>query len=63
MFGSPITVPEKFLEGGEGSPSKFLQKIEQAVSRFAVPPPHNFPPAQPVSLLPALLAARFVFVR
>ena len=41
VFGSPLTVPGEFLEGGEIPPTRFLQKIEQAVSGFVVPPPHH----------------------
>ena len=64
MFGSPLTVPDEFLEGGEILPSRFLQKIEQAVcSRFKVPQPHHVSPAPHAPLLPALLAAKFVLVR
>ena len=29
VFGSPLTVPGEFLEGGEFLPSKFLQRVEQ----------------------------------
>ena len=32
VFGSPLTIPGEFLEGGEILPSRFLQKIEQAIS-------------------------------
>ena len=35
VFGSPLTVPDEVLEGGEIPPSRFLQKFEQAVSGFA----------------------------
>ena len=62
VFGSPLTVPGEFLEGGEILPSRFLQKIEHAVSIFTIPPPHHVPPAEPAFLPPVLLAARFVFV-
>ena len=63
MFGSPLNVPGKFLEGGEIPPSRFLQKIEHATSGFALPPPHHVSSAQPDPLLPAILAAKFIFVR
>ena len=63
LFDSPLTVPGEFLEGGELPPSKLLQKIEHAFSGFSVPPPHHVPPAQPIPLPPALLAAKFMFVR
>ena len=63
VFGSPLTVPGEFLEGIEILPSRFLQKIEQAVSGFVVPPPYHVSQAQPAPLPPALLAAKFVFVR
>ena len=59
VFGSPLTVPGEFLEGGEILPSRFLQKIEHAVSIFTIPPPHHVPPAEPAFLPPVLLAARF----
>ena len=52
-----LTIPGEFLKSAELPSTAFLQKIEIAVSGFAVPP------AQPVPLPPALLAARFVFVR
>ena len=52
-----------FLDGGELPPSKFLQKIELAVSGFAAPPPHHVSPALSALLPPALLAAKYVFVR
>ena len=63
VFGSPLTVPGEFLEGGEILPARFLQKIEIAISRFTVPPLHHVPPAQLVPLLPALLATKFMFER
>ena len=63
VFGSPPTVPGEFLESGEFPPSRFLQRIEQAVSGFAVPLANNFSPAPPAPLPAALLAAKFVFVR
>ena len=62
-FGSPLTVPGNFLDGGNIPPSQFLQKIERAVSRFAVPRPHYIAPSLLTPLPPALLAAQFVFVR
>ena len=57
VFGSPLTVPGEFLEGGEFLSSRFLQQIEQAVSGFTVPLPHHVSPAPPTRLPPALLAA------
>ena len=63
MFGSPLTIPGDFLEGDEFPPSRLLQQIEQAVFGFAVPPPHHVSTAPPAPLPPALLAAKFVFVR
>ena len=63
VFGSPLAVPGEFLKGGEFPFSRFLQKIEQAVSGFAGPPSHHVCPAPPAPLPPALLAAKFVFVR
>ena len=63
MFGSPLTVVGKFLEGGEFPPSRFLQGIEKAVFRFAVPLPHHGSPTLSAPLPPALLAAKFVFMR
>ena len=63
MFGSPLTIPGKFLDSGEVLSSQFLQKIEQAVSGFTVPPSHHVSPSPPAPLPPALLAAKFVFVR
>ena len=52
-----------FLEGGKFPLSRFLQRIEQAVSGFTVPLPHHVSPAPPAPLPPALLTAKFVFVR
>ena len=43
--------------------SRFLLKIELAVSGFAVPPPHHFSPAPSAPLLPAQLAAKCVLVK
>ena len=63
VFGSPLTVSGEFLEGGELPPFKFLQKIELAVSRFAAPPPHHVSQALPAPRSPALLAAKYIFVR
>ena len=60
MFGSPLTAPGKFLEVGELLLSAFLQKIEQAVHGFTIPPPHNVPLAPPAPLPPALLVAKIV---
>ena len=60
---SPLTVPGEFLDGGEIPYSQFLQKIEGAVFKFAVSPPHHVAPSPSTPLLPALLAAQFVFVR
>ena len=42
LFCSLLTIPGEFLEVGEIPPTMFLQKIEQAVSRFTVPLPHHF---------------------
>ena len=63
MFGSPLSVPGEILDGGEIPRSRFLQKIELAVSGFDAPPPHHVSPAPPAPLWPALLAAKFMFVR
>ena len=54
VFGSSLTVPREFLDGGEVPPIRFLQKIELSVSGSAVPPPHHISPAPPAPLLPAL---------
>ena len=56
-------VPGEFLDGGELPPSKFLQKIDLAVSGFTPPPPHLVSLAPPAPLPPAVLAAKYVFVR
>ena len=63
FFGSPLTVPGEILDGGEIPSSQFLQKIERAVSGFAVPPPPHVASSPPTPLPPALLAAQFVSVR
>ena len=63
VFGSPLTIPGEFLESAKLPPMSFLKKIERAVSGFDVPPLHHVPPAQPVPLPPAILTAKFVFVR
>ena len=63
VLGSPLTVSGEFLESPELPPSTCLQKIKWVVSRFAVPPPHHVPLAQPVPLPQSLLTAKFVFVR
>ena len=63
VFGSLLTVPGQFLDGGELQSSKFLQMIELAVSRFATPLPHHVSPALPAPPMPALLASKYVFVR
>ena len=49
--------------GVEIPPSRFLQKIEQTVSGFVVYPLHHVAPVPPAPVPPALLAAKFVYVR
>ena len=62
VFGSSLTVPGEFLQGGEFQSSRFLQQIDQAVLGFAVPPPYHVTHAPPAPLPPAFLAAKFVYV-
>ena len=47
VFGSPLTIPGEFLDSGNVPSPQFLQKIKQAVSRIAVPPPHQVSPSPP----------------
>ena len=63
VFGSALTLPGEFLDSGKVLSSQFLQKIEQAVSGFTVPPPHHVSPSPPAPLPQPLLAALLVFVR
>ena len=63
VFSSPLIVPGEFLDSGQVPSSLFLQKIEKAVSGFAVPPPHHVSPSPPAPLPPAFLAAKFVYLR
>ena len=39
-FGSPLTVPGEFRRSLELPRTSFLRKIENAVTGFAIPPPH-----------------------
>ena len=54
VFGSHPTIPREFLEGGKIPPSRFLKKIEHAVSGLTVPLPHHVSPARHTPFLPAL---------
>ena len=63
VFGAPLTVPGEFLGSPESPPSAFLQRIEDAVAGFAVPPPHHTHLSPPRQLPPALQTCKFVFVR
>ena len=59
----PLTVPGEFLGSPELPPSTFLRKINEAVTRFAVPPPHHVQVSLPCPLPPTLLTCKYVFVR
>ena len=63
VYGSPLTIPGEFLGSPEIPPSAFLRKIDEAVTRFAIPPPHHIQDSPPRPMPPALLTCKFVFVR
>ena len=62
-YGAPLTVPGEFLGSPELPLSSFLHKIENAVTGFGVSLPHYVRPSPPHQLPPALMSARYVFVR
>ena len=41
VYGSSLTVPGEFLGSPELPPASFLRKIENALTGFAIPPPHH----------------------
>ena len=63
VYGSSLTVPGEFLGSPELPPALFLRKIEDTFAGFAAPPPHHVRSFPPQQLLPAFLAANFVFVQ
>ena len=62
VYGTPLSLPGKFIEHWEFPKGGFLRKVEQAVSGFSGPPCHHVTPPQPQPLPRALLTAEFVFV-
>ena len=62
VYGAPLTVPGEFLGSPELPPPAYLRKIEEAISGFAVPPPHHVPVFPPNQLPLALQTCRFVFI-
>ena len=63
VYGAPLTVPGEFLGSPELPPPTYLRKIEEAISGFAVPPPHHVPVSPPNQLPLALQTCKFVFIR
>ena len=66
MFGTPLTVPGKFLDSPELPPSTYLSKIERAVASFAVPPPRHVlqsPPCHVLQSLPCQLSSALMFAK
>ena len=63
VYISPLRIPGEFLRSLELPLTSFLRKIKNAITEFAIPPPHHVHPSPPHQLLPTLLTVEFVFVR
>jgi transposase InsO family protein len=61
LYGSPLSLPGQFLASKEPPPERFLSQLQELAAGF-VPPPIRPPPIGP-AVSPALLAARFVYIR
>ncbi len=61
LYGSPLSLPGKFLASAEPPPEQFLIQLQEMAAGF-VPPPTRAPPPGP-KVPSALLGAKFVYIR
>jgi transposase InsO family protein len=61
LYGSPLSLPGQILASAEPPPERFLTQLQEMAAGF-VPPPTRPPPPGP-AISPALLAAKFVYIR
>jgi hypothetical protein len=61
LYGSPLSLPGQFLTSAEPPPERFLIQLQEMAAGFMPPPTRTPPPGTEVS--PALLAAKFVYIR
>jgi hypothetical protein len=61
LYGSPLSLPGQFLASAEPPPEQFLIQLQEMAAGFVLPPTRAPPPGPEVP--PALLGAKFVYIR
>jgi hypothetical protein len=61
LYGSPLILPGQFITSAESPPEQFLTHLQEMAAGFVLPPTRPPPPGPAIS--PALLTAKFVYIR